>query len=61
MISEGAEEPFEELKHIFEPVITKSIAAAKPVDLPKVVETLRVVAKEDPSIKIEINERLEST
>ncbi|MBU0461394.1 MAG: GTP-binding protein, partial [Nanoarchaeota archaeon] len=50
------EEPFEELKHIFDPVITKSIAPAKPQDLPKVVEVLRKVGKEDPSIKIEIND-----
>jgi elongation factor 2 len=56
-ITEDIEEPFEELKHIFEPVITKSIAPAKPVDLPKVIEVLRIVAKEDPSIKIEINEQ----
>lgn len=47
--------PFEELKHIFEPVITKSIEPAKPQDLPKLVEVLRKVSKEDPSIKITIN------
>jgi elongation factor 2 len=50
------EEPFSEMKHIFEPVITKAIEAKKPQDLPKLVEVLRKVAKEDPSIKIEINE-----
>ena len=49
-------QPFEELKHIFEPVITKSIEVTKPQDLPKLVEVLRKVAKEDPSIKIEIHE-----
>ncbi|MEM2916696.1 MAG: elongation factor EF-2 [Candidatus Woesearchaeota archaeon] len=49
------EQPFEELKHIFEPVITKAIEPAKPQDLSKLVEVLRKVAKEDPSIKIEIN------
>lgn len=48
--------PFEEIKHIFQPVITKSITVEKSVDLPKLVEVLRKVAKEDPSIKIEINE-----
>ena len=48
--------PFEELKHIFQPVITKSIEVTKPQDLPKLVEVLRKVAKEDPSVKIEINE-----
>ncbi|MBW3015680.1 elongation factor EF-2 [Candidatus Woesearchaeota archaeon] len=49
-------EPFEEITHIFDPVITKAIEAKKPSDLPKLVEVLRVVQKEDPTIKIEINE-----
>jgi elongation factor 2 len=48
--------PFEEITHIFEPVVTKAIKAANPADLPKLIDTLRTVAKEDPSIKIEINE-----
>ena len=48
--------PFEAIKHIFEPVVTKSIDAKKPSDLPKLVEVLKQVSKEDPSIKIEINE-----
>jgi len=48
--------PFEEMKSIFEPVITKSITVPKPQDLPKLIEVLKKVAKEDPSIKIEINE-----
>ena len=51
------ETPFEELKHIFEPVITKSIEVIKTADLPKLVEILKKVAKEDPSIKVEINEQ----
>lgn len=51
------ETPFEELKHIFEPVITKAIEVTKTSDLPKLVEILKKVAKEDPSIKIEINEQ----
>jgi elongation factor 2 len=50
------EQPFEELKHIFEPVITKAIEPKKPIDLPKLIEVLRKVSREDPSIKIEINE-----
>lgn len=49
-------EPFEAIKHIFEPVITKSIEAKLASDLPKLVEVLRQVNKEDPSITIEINE-----
>ena len=54
-ITESPETPFEELKHIFEPVITKSIEPKKPQDLPKLVEVLKKVLKEDPSIKIDIN------
>ncbi len=49
-------EPFEEIKHIFDPVVTKAIEAARPSDLPKLIEVLRMVQKEDPTIKIEINE-----
>ena len=50
------EQSFEELKHIFEPVITKAIEPKKPSDLPKLIEVLRKVGREDPSIVIEINE-----
>ncbi len=49
-------EPFEAIKHIFEPVVTKAIEAKRPSDLPKLVEVLRQVSKEDPTIKIQINE-----
>lgn len=49
-------EPFEAIKHIFEPVITKAIEALKPSDLPKLIDVLRTVQKEDPTIQIEINE-----
>ena len=55
-VSSEPMEPFEALKHIFEPVVTKSIEAKRPSDLPKLVEVLRQVNKEDPSIFIEINE-----
>ena len=49
--------PFEEIKHLFQPVITKSIEVVKTIDLPKLIEVLRKVAKEDPSIKVEINDQ----
>jgi elongation factor 2 len=49
-------EPFEAIKHVFDPVITKSIRVNNSADLPKLVEILGQVGKEDPSIKIEINE-----
>ena len=45
-------ESFEELKHIFEPVITKSIEAKKASDLARLVEVLKQVNKEDPSVTI---------
>jgi elongation factor 2 len=48
--------PFEEIKHLFQPVITKSIEVVKTADLPKLIEILRQVSKEDPSVKVEINE-----
>jgi len=49
-------EPFEAIKHLFDPVVTKSIEPMKAADLPKLVEVLKQVSKEDPSIRIEINE-----
>ncbi|MFT4311300.1 MAG: elongation factor EF-2 [Candidatus Woesearchaeota archaeon] len=48
-------EPFEAITHIFDPVITKAIEAKKPGDLPKLIDVLVDVSKEDPSIVIEIN------
>jgi len=56
-VSKNDMEPFEAIKHLFDPVVTKSIEATKAADLPKLVEVLKQVAKEDPSIKIEINEQ----
>jgi elongation factor 2 len=55
-VTESPETPFEEMKNIFEPVITKSISVPKPQDLPKLIDVLKKVAKEDPSIRIKINE-----
>jgi len=53
---EQVETPIEKITHIFEPVITKAIEAKQPSDLPKLIEVLRMVGKEDPTIQIEINE-----
>ncbi len=50
-------EPFEAIKHLFDPVVTKSIETKKAADLPKLVEVLKQIGKEDPSIKVEINEQ----
>jgi elongation factor 2 len=49
-------ESFEAITYIFEPVITKAIEAKKPGELPKLVEVLVQVSKEDPSVIIEINQ-----
>ncbi|MCF7910738.1 elongation factor EF-2 [Candidatus Pacearchaeota archaeon] len=56
-VSKNPMEPFEAITHLFEPVVTKSIEVTKSADLPKLVETLKHVAKEDPSIRVEINEQ----
>ena len=55
-VTDGEQTPFEAIKHLFEPVITKAIEAKKAADLPKLIEVLVQVSKEDPSIKIEINQ-----
>jgi len=49
-------EAFEQIRHIFEPVISKAIEAKKPSDLPKLIDVLVQIGKEDPSIQIEINQ-----
>jgi elongation factor 2 len=48
--------PFESLKHYSEPVMTVAVEAKNMKDLPKLVEVLRQVAKEDPTLVISINE-----
>lgn len=48
--------PFELLKHYSEPVMTVAVEAKNMKDLPKLVEVLRQVAKEDPTLVISINE-----
>ena len=55
-VTEGPKTPFEKISHIFDPVVTKAIEALKPADLPKLVEVLRQVSKEDPTIIINIDE-----
>ena len=54
-VSEIKMEPFEQIKHYSEPVVTKSVEAKNTKDLVKLIEVLREVAKEDPTIKIELN------
>ncbi len=48
-------EPFEQIKHYSEPVITKSIEVKEQKDLPKLIEALRGISKEDPTLKVSLN------
>lgn len=48
--------PFEQIKHVSEPVMTVAVEAKNTRDLPKVVEVLRQIAKEDPTLQVTINE-----
>jgi elongation factor 2 len=47
---------FEAIKHIFEPVVTKAIEPKHPNQLAKLIAFLRKTAKEDPTMKIKIDE-----
>ncbi|MCX6815656.1 MAG: GTP-binding protein [Candidatus Aenigmarchaeota archaeon] len=49
-------EPFEAIKHMFEPVVTKSVECKDPKDLPKLITFLRQVSREDPTLAVKINE-----
>ncbi|AUB61152.1 elongation factor EF-2 [Methanobacterium subterraneum] len=49
-------EAFEGLEHISEPVVTVAVEAKNTKDLPKLIEVLRQVGKEDPTVKMNINE-----
>jgi elongation factor 2 len=48
--------PFESIQHASEPVVTVAVEAKHMKDLPKLVEVLRQVAKEDNTLKVTINE-----
>ncbi len=47
---------FEEIKHLFEPVVTKALEPKNPQDLTKLVNFLKRLAREDTTIHIKINE-----
>jgi len=49
-------EPFEEIKHIFEPVVTKSLEPKDPKDLTKLVNFLKKLGREDTTIQVKINQ-----
>ncbi|MFH1774249.1 MAG: elongation factor EF-2 [Methanobacteriota archaeon] len=49
-------EPFEEMRHYSEPVVTVAVEAKSPKDLPKLIEVLNILAREDPTIRVKIDE-----
>jgi elongation factor 2 len=49
-------EPFEEIKHIFEPVVTKSVEPKNAMELPKLINTLKQIGREDTTLRIKINQ-----
>lgn len=49
-------EPFEEIKHLFEPVVTKSIEPKNAMELPKLIDTLKRIGREDAVLQIKINQ-----
>src|SRR3989344_2722497 len=54
-------ETFEAIKHVFEPVVTKSIEPKNPQDLPKLIDILKTLNREDPTLKIQINQETGET
>ncbi len=49
-------ESFEAIKHIFEPVVTKAIEPKSPKQLSKLIAFLKKVSREDPTMRVKINE-----
>src|SRR2546422_860532 len=47
---------FEKIVHYSDPVVTIAVEAKSTSDLPRLVEALRLIAKADPSIVVEINQ-----
>ncbi|MBU5574997.1 MAG: elongation factor EF-2 [Candidatus Aenigmarchaeota archaeon] len=54
-------EQFEAIKHIFEPVVTKAIEPKNPQDLPKLIDILKILSKEDPTLNVKINQETGET
>lgn len=49
-------EAFESISHIFEPVVTRAIEPKQPQQLAKLIEFLKRVGREDPTLRVKINE-----
>ncbi len=57
-VTDGGEtlQPFEKIKHLYEPVVTKSIEPKNAMELPKLIQSLRQLGREDPTMQIKINQ-----
>jgi elongation factor 2 len=53
---EKAIEGFEAITHVFEPVVTKAVEPKNPKDLAKLIDFLKKTSREDPTLRIKINE-----
>jgi elongation factor 2 len=49
-------EGFESIQHIFEPVVTKAIEPKSPKQLAKLIAFLKKTSREDPTLRVKINE-----
>jgi elongation factor 2 len=56
MATDAGMAPFEEIRHVSEPVVTVAIEPKRMADLPKLIEVMRKVGKEDASLRVEINQ-----
>ncbi len=57
IVEAGAEGfPFEELRYISEPVVTVAVEPKNFQDLPKLIDHLKRLAREDPNLQVKINE-----
>ncbi|MDE1823032.1 MAG: elongation factor EF-2 [Candidatus Micrarchaeota archaeon] len=55
-VSEEEIEPFEQIRHYSQPVVTKAIEAKDTRDLTKLIEALRELSKGDQTIVVELNQ-----
>lgn len=53
---DGIIDGFEAIQHLFEPVVTKAIEPKSPKQLAKLIEFLKRVSREDPTMRVKINE-----
>ncbi len=56
-LSTGIIEPFEQITHYSKPVVTKAVEAKDSRDTTKLIEALRELSKQDPTILTEINQQ----